>query len=154
MSRLRCEDRTGRARRSIAAAGRLALVAALVSTVGLAGCRSAPGGTRTFCAQVKRVPVITERDDLTVPDTATATKALVTELRRLQEAAPAQIRGDVSVLVGVAEDVSVALSNGDEASVEAAKQRVAKSIEAWKAASDNVVSYASSTCGIDLGSAR
>ena len=97
------------------------------------------------------MPVITERDDLTVPDTATATKQLVTELRRLREAAPPEIRGDVAVMVGVTEDLAVALSTGDEASIEAAKQRLAKSGEAWKAASDNVIIYASSTCGIDLG---
>lgn len=130
----------------------LASLAACTALLGgAAGCRDAPGDRETFCAQLRRVPVITERDDLTVPDTATATDHLVTELRRLQEAAPTEIRGDVSVLVGVAEDLAVALSNGDEASVEAARQRMAKSGDAWKAASDNVVIYASSTCGIDLG---
>jgi len=127
-------------------------VALLVVVAAVTGaCREEGGDRELFCAQLRRVPVITERDDLTVPDTATATKQLVTELRRLQEAAPIEIRGDVSVLVGVAADLEVALSDGDEASVEAAKQRVAKSTEAWKAASDNVVIYASATCGIDLG---
>ncbi len=123
--------------------------------VGLAGlmtaCREPAGDRDTFCAQLKRVPVITERDDLTVPDTATATGQLVTELRRLQGSAPTEIRGDVSVLVGVAEDLEVALSNGDQAGVEAARQRVATATEAWKAASDNVVIFASNTCNIDLG---
>ena len=67
------------------------------------------------------------------------------------ENGPAEIRGDVAVLVGVAEDVQVALSDGDKASMEAAKQRVATSHEAWKAASDNVVSYASTVCDVELG---
>jgi hypothetical protein len=126
------------------------LVAVLV--LGAAGCSDDESGSvETFCSQVRRVPVITERDDLTVPDTATATGQLVTELKRLREAAPLAIRGDVGVLVGVSEDLAVALSDGDEASVEAAKQRLARAGEAWKAASDNVVVYASRTCGLDLG---
>jgi hypothetical protein len=117
----------------------------------LAGCRQGSGDVEDFCAQLRRVPVITERDDLTVPDPQTATTQLVTELRRLREAAPTDIRGDVAVLVGVAEDVMVALSPGDEAGQEAAKQRVASSHDAWKAASDNVVSYASTVCELELG---
>ncbi len=127
----------------------------LVALVALAGgCRAPAGDRDAFCAQLRRVPVITESDDLTVPDTATVTNQLVTELTRLQQAAPTPIRGDVSVLVGVAEDLEVALSNGDQASVEAAKQRVASSAEAWKAASDNVVLFASTTCGVDLSNGR
>lgn len=136
-----------RARFATALAGLGALAAALA----LVGCREQVGDRTTFCTQLRRVPVITERDDLTVPDPATATGELVTELRRLREAAPQDIRGDVSVLVGVAEDVATALSAGDRASMEAAKQRVATSQEAWKAASDNVVSYASTVCNVELG---
>lgn len=128
---------------------RVLVVGALAA--GLAGCADDVGDLDTFCTQLRRVPVITERDDLTVPDPASATGELVTELRRLREAAPQDIRGDVAVLVGVAEDVQVALSQGDTASMEAAKQRVATSHEAWKAASDNVVSYASTECDLDLG---
>jgi hypothetical protein len=126
---------------------------AAISVAALLGgaCREQTGDVEDFCAQLRRVPVITERDDLTVPDPQTATTQLVTELRRLREASPTDIRGDVAVLVGVAEDVVVALSAGDEAAQEAAKQRVASSHEAWKAASDNVVSYASTVCGLDLG---
>jgi len=125
-------------------------VAALA--LGVAGCADAESSSvETFCVQVRRVPVITGRDDLTVPDTASATGQLVTELKRLREASPLAIRGDVGVLVGVSEDLAVALSDGDEASVEAAKQRLARSGEAWKAASDNVVVYTSRTCGLDLG---
>lgn len=136
--------------------GRLARPAVLATGVllcasMLAACGDDVGDQESFCTQLRRVPVITERDDLTVPDPGTATGELVTELRRLREAAPEIVRGDVSVLVGVAEDVETALSGGDEASVEAAKQRVETSHEAWKAASDNVVSYATRACGVDLG---
>lgn len=138
------------------APGRLARPAVLAAGVllcgsALAACGDEVGDQERFCTQLRRVPVITERDDLTVPDPGTATGELVTELRRLREAAPAIVRGDVSVLVGVVEDVETALSGGDGASVEAAKQRVATSHEAWKAASDNVVTYATRACGLDLG---
>ncbi|MCC6437967.1 MAG: hypothetical protein IT196_23275 [Acidimicrobiales bacterium] len=126
-------------------------VVSMTAALALSGCRDRVGNEQTFCAQLRRVPVITERDDLTVPDPAAATGELVTELRRLRESAPQEIRGDVSVLVGVAEDVATALSAGDLASMEAAKQRVATSQEAWKAASDNVVSYASTVCNVELG---
>lgn len=115
-----------------------------------ASCAAERGSVEQFCAQAQRVPTITEADDLTVPDTATATAQLGVELRRLREAAPSAIRADVSVLVDVMGDITLALSNGSEADVEAAKRRVARANETWKAASDNVVSYATTHCGIDL----
>ncbi len=140
---------TSRSRATVASAT-LARATLALAAAGLVGCSSS-GSPETFCAQIRRVPVITEADDLTVPDTATATKALLTELRRLHRAAPDRVRGDVAVLVAVVQDIAVALAEDDEAATEAAKQRVAKSSDAWKAASDNVVSYASATCGLDLG---
>ncbi len=139
---------SGRVRRSVALVG-----LAVVSALGAAGCNEKQGSLEAFCAQLQRVPQITQPDDLTVPDPETATGNLVTELRRLREAAPAEIRGDVSVLVGVTEDVQTALSATDKASQEAAKQRVAASHEAWKAASDNVLTFASANCGFDPGTA-
>ncbi|MFN0027392.1 MAG: hypothetical protein ACKV2O_09480 [Acidimicrobiales bacterium] len=115
-----------------------------------AGCAAQGGSVEQFCAQVQRVPTITQADDLTVPDTATATEALEVELRRLREAAPSAIRGDVSVMVDVMGDIALALSSGSTADVEAARSRVARANDTWKAASDNVVSYATTHCGIDL----
>ena len=141
---------TSRSRATVASATLARAILALASTA-LVGCSSSSGSPETFCAQIRRVPVITEADDLTVPDTATATEALLTELRRLHRAAPDRVRGDVAVLVAVVQDIAVALAEDDEAATEAAKQRVAKSSDAWKAASDNVVSYASANCGLDLG---
>ena len=51
--------------------------------------------------------------------------------------------------VVVAQQVLVVLEQRRE--VQAARQRVATATEAWKAASDNVVIFASNTCNIDLG---
>lgn len=116
----------------------------------LVGCAADAGSVEQFCAQVQRVPTITQADDLTVPDTTTATEALQVELQRLREAAPGAIRGDVSVLVDVMGDIAVALSGGSDADVEAARSRVARANDTWKAASDSVVSFATTHCGIDV----
>jgi hypothetical protein len=126
------------------------LVPLFVAAGALTGCGAEAGSVEQFCAQVQRVPTITQADDLTVPDTATATEALQVELQRLRQAAPSAIRGDVSVLVDVMGDITLALSGGGEAEVEAARGRVARANDTWKAASDNVVSFATTHCGIDV----
>lgn len=127
----------------------IALVLVVASTAS-AACAAEKGSVEQFCNQVQRVPTITEADDLTVPDPATATEQLVTELRRLREAAPSTIRADVSVLVDITGDILTALADGSEAEIEAARSRVARANDAWKVASDNLVSFASTQCGIDL----
>ncbi len=117
----------------------------------LAGCRSDGGSVEAFCNQVTRVPVITDADQLTMPDPASAAGALVTELRRLRAAAPDDVRADVTVLVEVSELLERALTAPDEAARAAAGDAVDERRAAWKDASAAVVAYTKRRCDIDLG---
>jgi hypothetical protein len=117
-----------------------------------AGCRDGGGNERAFCNQVVNVPVITDRDQLAVPDPATATGNLVTALRRLRTTAPNDIRRDVTTMVTVAEAVQRALTTPGTPDAEEARTQIERQSPAWSDASARVVSYARRTCGIDLSS--
>lgn len=116
------------------------------------GCGSEGGSIEAYCNQVTRVPTITDRDQLSVPDPTSATTELVTELRRLRAAAPKDIRPDVTVLVEVSEQLERALTATDEQSRSDASDAVDGRRTVWKEASARVVAYTKRRCGIDLGS--
>jgi hypothetical protein len=119
----------------------------------VAGCSDDGGSARAFCSQVVNVPVITDRDQLAVPDPATATGNLVTQLRRLRTTAPNDIRRDVTTMVTVAEAVRRALTAPGTPEATDARTQIERQTPAWTDASARVVSYARRTCGIDLSAA-
>jgi len=117
----------------------------------LVGCGDSSSDTEAFCAQVRRVPVITDRLQLATPDPTTAATRLVDELERLRNASPRAVRSDVAVLLDLSEVLTTALTTTDEAvRADALAELETRRVE-WEEASSSVVAYTSRTCGIDLG---
>lgn len=127
-----------------------------LTAIGLLGgaCRSSDDDPARFCARVAEVPVVSDRDDLAVPDPATATGELVVALRRVRAVAPSAIRDQVALMVEVTEAVQRAVTAPPGPERDAARREVDERSVAWRTASAEVVDYAASTCGIDLTARR
>jgi hypothetical protein len=133
-------------------ARRTSTVAVVVGLIALVGaCGGSTSDTEAFCAQVRRVPVITDRLQLASPDPTTASAELVDELERLRNAAPRAVRSDVAALLELSEVLATALTTTDDTTrAEALAELESRRVE-WEEASSSVVAYTSRTCGIDLG---
>ena len=115
------------------------------------GCGGDPSGTEAFCAQVRRVPVITDRLQLATPDPTTASAELVDELERLRNASPRAVRGDVEVLLELTRVLGTAITTTDEATRADALQTLENRRVEWERASASVVAYTNRICGVQLG---
>jgi hypothetical protein len=118
------------------------------------GCGS-HGSVKAFCAQVGKVPQLASVFDTYDPADPTAARAAfdqaVAQLRSLQKAAPGAVRSDVRLLGDVAQRFVDALSSiGDPSQVGTKLAGIEDDLARVGPASDRVVSYTRSECGIDL----
>lgn len=123
---------------------------AVLCLLGVVACRQADPDPGLFCARVADVPVVSDRDDLAVPDPATATEELVVALRRVRAVAPAAVVDQVGLMVEVAEAVQRAVTAEPGPARDEAQREVDERRAEWQSASEQVVDYTSSECGIDL----
>jgi len=128
----------------------VALVAAGVLALPTA-CGGDGAEPDAFCAQVRRVPVITDRLQLATPDPTTASAELVDELERLRNASPRAVRADVEVLLELSRVLGTAITTTDEAARADALATLETRRVEWERASASVVAYTNRVCGVQLG---
>ena len=132
----------------------IAVVALSFATV---GCSHHQGSQAKFCAQVKEVPALqTVLQGYQTAD-ATELQARLSSARShydaLVSAAPSSIHDDVATLVGLVDAVidSTKAHPHDAKAIAADLRTYVKAHPGANAATSKVDTYASDTCGVDLG---
>ena len=123
----------------------------LVAGIALLWSRDDGGSTTAFCKSVRsgENPLDAfDRYDPSNADTAQLQRG-VERLQQLEGAAPPQIRADVKVLVGVAQQLVKAL---DPATKDKAAPDFTSQLDQVRAASANVTRFAADECGVTLDS--
>ena len=128
-------------------------VAAIALVVGIVvlWSRDDVGSTAAFCTSVRsgENPLDTfNRYDPSNADTAQLTKG-VERLRQLEKAAPAQIKGDMKVLVDVGQQVVQAL---DAAATHQTVPDLSGQFDRVRTASADVIQFAADQCNVSLDS--
>ena len=144
-------------RNLLAAAGAAVAILAVLAVVVL-GRSGESGSTTKFCAALRSGDdplAVFDRYDPSNPETAGATlKQGADRLRQLERAAPGAVKGSMSTLVRVADELVEVVGTTDSTtarSTTASTHDFQADFASVEQASATVVSFAQASCGVSLG---
>jgi hypothetical protein len=147
-------------RRNMLVAAGAAVAIVVVLAVVLLGRRGETGSTTKFCDTLRSGDdplAVFDRYDPSNPDTAGATlQQGADRLRQLERAAPGEVRGSMSTLVRVADELvkvvgAAASTSASTASTTPSTHDFQADFASVEQASATVVSFAQGSCGVSLG---
>jgi hypothetical protein len=147
-------------RRNLLVAAGAALAIVVVLTVVLLGRQGETGSTAKFCDTLRSGDdplAVFDRYDPSNPDAAGVTlRQGADRLRELERAAPGEVKGSMSTLVRVADELvkvvgATASSSASTASTTPSTHDFQADFASVEQASATVVSFAQGSCGVSLG---